>query len=474
MKKIALIILAVFVLALTFSACEKDVTDTAGSNNPSIKWVTTYEKPVDHDIVMEALNEKLIEKIGATVELNIIDSAAYQEKINLMIASEEEFDLCFTSNWRNPYKTNVEKGAYLKLDELLETEAPKLKNSLPDYVWEGSKVLGGIYAVPNYQVMFRQVTITLSEEIAEKYNFDIESVKELKDIEPMLEVIKANEPDLIPFIPSWTPLGYIYSHMGNQLYTKIDDNNSTIYTPYEAKEYLEYLDLIHRWYKKGYIPADAAIASGSDLAKITAINLSTYKPGVEMTDLANYGHKRIHIPLSKPYITSDSPTATMNAISASSKNPEKAIKLLEVLNIDKEIFNLLCFGIEGEHYKKAGDNRIEKINDKYKFTTAWMFGNQFNAYLTPEQTDDVWEKTIQMNDEAVRAKYMGFIFDTDNFKNEVAAIAAVQGEYEKFLNSGVENPHNHLEEYKRKLQHAGIEKMREEAKRQLEEWKKSQ
>jgi putative aldouronate transport system substrate-binding protein len=111
-----------------------------------------------------------------------------------------------------------------------------------------------------------------------------------------------------------------------------------------------------------------------------------------MTDLANYGHKRIHIPLSKPYITSDSPTATMNAISASSKNPEKAIKLLEVLNIDKEIFNLLCFGIEGEHYKKAGDNRIEKINDKYKFTTAWMFGNQFNAYLTPEQTDDVWEK----------------------------------------------------------------------------------
>ena len=93
---------------------------------------------------------------------------------------------------------------------------------------------------------------------------------------------------------------------------------------------------------------------------------------------------------------------------------------------------MLCFGIEGEHYKKAGDNRIEKINDKYKFTTAWMFGNQFNAYLTPEQTDDVWEKTIQMNDEAVRAKYMGFIFDTDNFKNEVAAIAAVQGEYEKF------------------------------------------
>ena len=56
----------------------------------------------------------------------------------------------------------------------------------------------------------------------------------------MLEVIKANEPDLIPFIPSWTPLGYIYSHMGSQLYTKIDDNNSTIYTPYEAKEYLEY------------------------------------------------------------------------------------------------------------------------------------------------------------------------------------------------------------------------------------------
>ena len=41
-----------------------------------------------------------------------------------------------------------------------------------------------------------------------------------------------------------------------------------------------------------------------------------------MTDLANYGHKRIHIPLNKPYITSDSPTATMNAISII-KEPKK-------------------------------------------------------------------------------------------------------------------------------------------------------
>lgn len=55
---------------------------------------------------------------------------------------------------------------------------------------------------------------------------------------------------------------------------------------------------------------------------------------------------------------------------------------------------MLCFGIEGEHYTKVADNRIETVeNSKYFPNTAWMFGNVFHSYYVQGQEDGVWEAT---------------------------------------------------------------------------------
>lgn len=66
---------------------------------------------------------------------------------------------------------------------------------------------------------------------------------------------------------------------------------------------------------------------------------------------------------------------------------------------DKEIYNELLFGIEGEHYKKTGENSVEVIDStKYDFSGyGWMLGNQFNAYYLPGQAEGVWEQTDELN-----------------------------------------------------------------------------
>ena len=57
-------------------------------------------------------------------------------------------------------------------------------------------------------------------------------------------------------------------------------------------------------------------------------------------------------------------SASNTAISINSAHPERAMKLIELMNTEKgkgHLYNLLVYGIEGEHYTKVNDNEIQPI-----------------------------------------------------------------------------------------------------------------
>ena len=53
----------------------------------------------DQERIMEKANKIIKEKINATLDLKMIDSSQYANKINMMIAGGEEWDLCFMADW---------------------------------------------------------------------------------------------------------------------------------------------------------------------------------------------------------------------------------------------------------------------------------------------------------------------------------------------------------------------------------------
>lgn len=148
--------------------------------------------------------------------------------------------------------------------------------------------------------------------------------------------------------------------------------------------------------------------------------------------------------------------------------------MIELMNTDVELYNLMVFGIEGKHYKKAGDNRVELIPDAgYYPNKAWSFGNQFNAYLQPGQDDDVWEKTIELNNSAKPSRILGFIFDQEPVKAEIAQTMSVVDEFTPALWTGSVSPDKYLQEFLEKLKVAGADKIIEEKQRQLDAWLKT-
>ncbi|GBF77321.1 sugar ABC transporter substrate-binding protein [Paenibacillus sp. 598K] len=435
-------------------------------------WYLRAPEPNNAASVIQKANEMIQSKINATVDFKFVNPGDYNNKMQLVMSSGEEYDIAFTSNWANPYVSNATRGAYVPVDDLL-AQYPDLKNSMRQEVWDGVRVNGKIYGIPNNQIMATAPGIWFKKDLLDKYQIDATQFKSLEDWGAAYEKIKAGEPDVSP-LREGIPTAYSNSSSpvdGTDL--SIDPNTWQVY-------YLNYtltdrFKIMRDWYQKGYFPQDVATLKDEvSLIKAEKIfsRYYTIKPGAEAEFKANYGFDIVIAPTNSPRLPKAAGQTTMNAISTTSKNQERAMMLINLLHTDKELFNLLKFGIEGQDYTKVSDNRIEPKADAYSLS-GWILGNEFNSYVIPGQTDDVWEQTKELNDSAQADPTTGFTFNTESVQNEIAQLSAVTAEFLPILKNGMADIDQTMEAMKEKRKAAGEDKVIAEAQRQLDEWLKT-
>jgi putative aldouronate transport system substrate-binding protein len=143
---------------------------------------------------------------------------------------------------------------------------------------------------------------------------------------------------------------------------------------------------------------------------------------------------------------------------------------INMLHQDKYLNNLLNFGIEGVHYDKKSDNVIDttKGAKNYNLGAAWMFGNQFLNYLLPNEDPQKWEKFKAFNNAGQASLALGFTFDSEPVKSEIAAVNNVNSQYIGALYTGSVDPNEVLPKYEAKLKDAGIDKIIAEKQKQLD------
>ncbi len=458
-------------MVISLAACGTNGT-TDGDKATTLTWYYPGTAQSDQNMVMNEINAKLKEKYNIEIDARVIDSGSYQEKMNMVIASNEDYDLCFTSNWANKYIPNVLKKAYAPLNQLIDENAPALRSALPDLAWEISRFGNDIYAVPNYQMIFYQPTLCVPTELYNKYKDDLANIQKPQDLESYLQKIKANETGYYPFrvMPAAVWLDYegVY---GSEVCVKEGEEHPQAFNPYTTSEYKDYIMLMSDWFSKGYIRKDVASVTddNDDIKNMKyAVWYTQYKPGLEYFNTQGKKMDVTYLPLSDPYLSNGAGTQAMTAINAGSAHQKEAIKLLEVLNTDKEIYNMICFGLEGVHYTKTGDNTIKVSGDsKYSPKTDWEFGNQFNAFVTEGKAPTVWEETDAMNRQSVPSKLFGFVFDPENVKTEIANISSVVSEY-AYLENGTTNAQENYNAFVQKLNASGIEKAVQETQKQID------
>ena len=505
-KKWFMLLLAACVTALSACTSGNTSTDSGSSSSPSPGSDSeqtqegseeTYELnmafpvfgpvPANMPEVEQAISEITKQKMNATVKLTPISIGAWAQQSNLMLTSGEKVDLILVLG--RDLTSLVSKGQLLELDGLLNDHGKELTAAFDPQFLKATMVSGSTYAVPSLREMAVDYGLSILKRYVDKYNIDPASIKTLDDLDGMFKTIKEGEPNLpailvpqsvgISFLDSYRwfdPLGDGIGVLPNF------DGGLTVANLYETPEYAAFVKKMREWYQAGYIMKDSATTKDNGNALITAgkgiARLTNLKPGYERQAALEYGEPATVIRMTKVYATTSTVAGINWGIPHSAEKPDKSMQFLNLLYSDKDIINLLDWGIEGKDYVKKSDNIIaypEGVTAEtvvYNLNQGWMFGNQLLSYIFEGEDPDLWKKMEKHNASAIKSPALGFTFDPSPVKTEFAAVTNVINQYKLPIETGSVDPDKMLPEFINKLKASGIDKVIAEKQKQLDEWKK--
>lgn len=487
MKKICLIMCMVLLIT-SLAGCS--FGKTAKDDVPTVKWYMLVGKVTkSNDSVIAEVQKRVREKLDVNLEIVPLDIGNYDSKLQVLNASAEKFDIMFTSNWLNNYHQNVSKNVLLPLDDMLKTVTPDLYESIPDYWWDGAKVDGKIYGIPNQQIATRGPSFLIPEQNIKSLGLEVPGIdNEITDYNEALDYLEDYFKKVKDATGTYTDMGAIWTG-GTNMFGLEEVSGSSIpgairyketgdikiVNQYDTEEFRNYIERRRQWVEDGLVTPQideertlgVYIGEGKVYPKVF-VN-PVYKPGLDAEMSANSDVDLSVYVRTGQLMSSGGLAATLNGISRTSENPELALKVLELFNKDAELYNLLSFGIEGVNYTREG-NKIRRSKENMYDAYNWAIGSVYQSEILADQDDDIWEQTEAINNAASRSPLIGFSPNLDGLKTQIASCSAVLNEYLEILDCGAMDPDKIYPEFMSKLKIAGCDEIVAEIQRQVDEW----
>ncbi len=144
------------------------------------------------------------------------------------------------------------------------------------------------------------------------------------------------------------------------------------------------------------------------------------------------------------------------AIASTSKNPERALMLYDLITSDQEVFNAFYYGVEGVNYKII-DGQIENLApDDFVYSACWSARTpefDMDDYGSPADLPDIrasFDSHIEEMKGEGSQKYTGFVMDTAAIETEFAACQNVHQQYWWPLELAYTDAESGLQEYEEK------------------------
>lgn len=462
----------------------------------TLKWYMSLN-PVypDTDKVIAKLNEYLKDKIGVKIDYTVIANPDYKEKMPTLINSGNQFDICFTSDWNTNYLQFAAKDAFLDITDLLPKYAKETQSFIPQALWKAVSVDGKIYGVPSYKEMGWQAGFFVNTDMAKEYGIDLSTVKTLKDYTQVLKTVneksKAAGKNVIDVANMKWHFSDPYESLTNnpllpgasavKEYGNFKGQDE-VFNQYATQEYTDYCNLMHQWYTDGYTSKDPV---NYDLDNANRDNdfkngllfsyLTSFAPGADGAEAVKSGHGVTFIPLMKPLFETRSAMGGLLAISSTSKHPEKALELINLLNTDKYVGTLIRHGIEGVNYVNVGDDQVDRTmggtlapaDNGYDYTYGWQFGSPFNQKWDISYPKNIEDLFMAYNKSAVVAPHNGFTFDNTAAEAEIAALTSAVEQYGPALETGMVDPGVNIPKFLKALDDNGVNVLLQNIKDQL-------
>lgn len=488
---IALTISILAAMALTGCSSNREVTSSASNQSSTSEqrgepvnliYYTIGQPDADLQKVNDALNKLLKEKINVTVKYNKIAWGDYGTKISALVNSGADFDIAFASGPdQGDYAGNAKKGAWLDLTDYLQEGGKTTYSMIDPLFWSGVSIGGKIYGVPTNKEIAVPEWWMYAKSLVDKYHIDISKYTTLESLEPLMALIKKNEPD-------WQPMqldknannffaidGYEYIISKEiPLMVKSDDTGMEIVNIFDTPLAKQKLATLRKYYKAGYINEDAGVKASQSLERGEKVfwKEAGGGPYSEVSWSADRGYNLVAQKVSKTTVTTESARGGVMVVNSRTKNPKACIEFLNLLNTDPEVRNLINYGIEGVHYNLNADKQVVKISNAYA-GVQYTQGNWFILNTVVGDPKDKWDKYREFNKTGVKSEILGFTADTSKLTSEISAITQVWTKYYPCLMTGSVDPDEQLPKFLAELKDAGIDEVQAELQKQLLSWKAS-
>lgn len=445
--------------------------------------------PADLEGVEAAMNEILQQTTDATVNIDIYEWGNFEERTNLVLASGEEAALVFTFN---PQKV-VNNNQAQPITDLIEEYAPDALSAMKTAI-DASYVKGELYGVPTFKDAAQQAGLVCRKDLFEESGMAVEDIKSWEDIGELLSKVKEKHPDMdmlcaaesnmnIGGVLKYCTVGtfdFINQDLGIGVYS--DDETATVVNVFETDEYKKLAELAYDWNKKGYFGTDATTKTETRQELIGAGNtfgyIGTIAPHTAASMSRSINVEMISIPVTEAVLPTSIVTGSQYVIPVACKTPEKALTLLNLLYGNKDMQNLMMYGLEGKDYVLAdAEKGIIKYPDGVDgknvgwANEGWISGNSSISYVWDTDSETLWDDIREFNEGASHSGIYGFTYDSSNSKNAMVALQNVVSKYRSVIESGYAEVDESLAKFNEELNSAGMKEVLEDAQKQIDAWK---
>lgn len=480
-------------------------------------WMMGTVDQKDSDLVWAAYNEELQKALpNTTVEFYL--PSDYASAYNMAMASGEQIDLAWTG-WTHDIEAESKLGNLLPLDDLVREYAPGIIETLTIELLDMHRVSDGkLYQVPSYQGLSgntctyfpMEVVETMREGWIEDYASVVDAYNSdayYNDTLTLQQKLISLYEEYIEAAAALGKLGVLANpnnfptilggSTGAKKHFDIDPKTLQVKSMFDGvqKDVRKMVyGAIGEWYEKGWVPTDVVSLME------TSNTFTTWSGGVSSETVLWAGDsfadnlqsvaERNALKTKSDIVAfqtrkapfSELGNATGMSVPYTAKNPERAVMLMNEMYVNKPLYDLWVYGIEGTHYTKNEDGTYTTLCGDGQATSDWAYGQwkwtfgscMLSAQTQTESTHPVDTLRLDMENLkiAFNRKLHTWNFDPANVESEYSNIQVIRDEYEQQLKCGILGKEGAIAAFEAmcdEIYAAGYDKVLAEAQRQVDE-----
>lgn len=509
--KLLSLVLAV-TLALSLAACTSSPTSNSGTpasqttnntNAPTadanigsdlpevtLKFFFFDMKKSATDEVWNAISEKYKDQLNAKFDVEFIPGSDYKDKIRTKISAGDKWDLNFDGEWLSYFQV-INNNGYMALDELMPQYAPDLYAAYEKSgVLKAASSKGHVVGMPWSNEMNNRPFFLWRGDLIDT---DPSSVKTIEDVDKLVHELKEKYPDkYINGDVTQEPFQAKYDlfDIGNNFVVSGKDSSLTVQQKAETDAYRERAQIAEKWQRDGIIWADVQIDKLDHNALINQGQLLTkfgthefaFSTRAWVEPDARWGYNSMY---DDHLFANRSALSNLVAIPYTSENPERTLMFLNLLETDREMYNLVHYGIEGVTYNIGKDDNgvdtaffpdgMDASNSNYMLWQGrwglWKPQFMLGDYEFPGTFWQDEKEYADSNPNNVVSPLDGFNFDPEAVTVEIAQMNEIYESAEEMIKTGLAGDANAaMDKLVEDLNRAGLEKVKAEMQKQVNEF----